>query len=94
MTIRTTLSTTSGKDYNQVLKDSWLVDVYGKQVTAKKYVAPLSTQGNDTTLLQNFIDEMSAAAVAEKKIRKIFLPEDQIYLVDGLIHRPYLDIDG
>lgn len=62
-------------------------------VEGEAYMAPLPTNGNDTTLLQNFIDNMAAAALLVLAPLRIIFPRNRTYKVDGLFLRSNLDID-
>lgn len=57
------------------------------------YMGPASTGGDDTTLIAEFFDDMSATALAAKKILKVAFPVNQDYLTQGNFLRSNLDID-
>lgn len=70
------------------------VEVISQVSQDKAYIAPESTGGNDTVLLQTYLNQMSTEALAENKPRVVYLPENQTYNVDGLVHPEYITIDG
>lgn len=49
--------------------------------------------GDDTTILQEFFNDISADAVAAKRQFRILLPKNSVGLIEGLFIRPNLDID-
>ncbi|MBU0917919.1 MAG: hypothetical protein KKD97_16375 [Gammaproteobacteria bacterium] len=57
------------------------------------YMGPAESGGNDTAILQEFIDDMSASARVAKRQLKVVLPVNGTYLVDGLFVRSNIDID-
>lgn len=58
------------------------------------YLAPAPTGNDDTTILQDFFDQMSSEAVAAGKPRWVQLRSEATYLVQGLWHPDFLRIDG
>ena len=60
---------------------------------ASTYDGPAATGNDDTVLLQQFIDDMSSTATAAKRQLKLRLPENQVYLMNGLFLGSNLDLD-
>lgn len=60
---------------------------------ASAYAGPAPTGGDDTALLQQFLDDMASTAAAAKRQLKLQLSENQTYLTQGNFLRSNLDID-
>lgn len=58
------------------------------------YLAPAPSGNDDTAILQEFFDDMSAEAVAAGVPRWVQLRSEATYLVQGLWHPDHLRIDG
>lgn len=58
------------------------------------YLAPAPSGNDDTTILQEFLDEMSSEAVAQGRPRWVQLHSEAVYSVAGLWHPDMVRIDG
>lgn len=59
-----------------------------------KYLAPAPTGNDDTDVLQEFLDDMGAEAVAQGRPRWVELHAGSVYRVRGLWHPDHIRIDG
>lgn len=72
-----------------------MVDAAGNTVGQRQlYCMDKSTGYDDTNRLQEFIDQMSAEAVAARKPRIVALPQDQEYSIAGLLLRSHVLVEG
>lgn len=59
-----------------------------------EYLFQDPTGYDDTAILQEFMDDMSSDAVASGMQRTITLASQKEYLVKGIVHREFIDLDG